>query len=78
MVVIFRVKKMMGFFFFIFQVDFKEVFWVWINEVFILGIYGIMWYNDQLFMVFEGYIESREVFLVGMLRFKQVRVKEGK
>ena len=78
MVVIFRAKKTTGLLFFTFQVDSKEAFWAWINEVFIPGIYGTTWYNDQPFMAPEGYIESREAFLVGMPRLKQVRVKEGK
>ncbi|XP_068684192.1 polycystin-1-like protein 2 [Montipora foliosa] len=58
------------------EVDSKEAFWAWINKVFIPGIYGTTWYNDQPFMAPEGYIESREAFLVGMPRLKQVRVKE--
>ena len=40
MVVIFRAKKTTGLLFFTFQVDSKEAFWAWINEVFIPGIYG--------------------------------------
>ena len=62
----------------IFQVDSKAAFWEWIEEEFIPGVYDTNWYNGQRFIAPEGYISSRDAFLVGMPRFKQVRVKEGK
>ena len=41
------------------------------------GIYDNSWYNGRRFTAPEGYISTREAFLVGMPRLKQVRVKEG-
>lgn len=46
--------------------------------MFLPGVYETTWYNDQPFSAPEGYISSREAFLVGMPRLKQIRVKEGK
>ena len=59
------------------QVDSKDAFWEWIEEEFIPGIYDTSWYNGRQFIAPEGYISTREAFLVGMPRLKQVRVKEG-
>ena len=59
------------------QVDSKAAFWDWIEEEFIPGIYDTSWYNGQQFIAPEGYISTREAFLVGMPRLKQVRVKGG-
>lgn len=46
--------------------------------MFLPGVYETKWYNDRPFSSPEGYISSREAFLVGMPRLKQIRVKEGK
>ena len=59
------------------QVDSKAAFWDWIEEEFIPGIYDTSWYNGRRFIAPEGYISTREAFLVGMPRLKQVRVKGG-
>ncbi|KAL9952359.1 hypothetical protein ACROYT_G039604 [Oculina patagonica] len=57
------------------EIDSKDAFWEWIEEEFIPGVYDTSWYNGQRFIAPEGYISSRESFLVGMPRFKQVRVR---
>ena len=59
------------------QVDSKAAFWEWIEEEFIPSIYDTSWYNGRRFIAPEGYISTREAFLVGMPRMKQVRVKGG-
>ena len=64
-------------FVFCLQVDSKAAFWEWIEEEFIPRIYDTSWYNGRRFIAPEGYISTREAFLVGMPRLKQVRVKEG-
>jgi len=58
-------------------VNSKVAFWEWIEEEFMTGIYDNSWYNGRRFTAPEGYISTREAFLVGMPRLKQVRVKEG-
>ena len=60
-----------------FQVDSRAAFWEWIKEEFLPGVYKTSWYNDQTFIGPEGYISTREAFLVGMPKLRQVRVKEG-
>lgn len=63
---------------FVFKVDSTDAFWGWIEESLIPGIYDTTWYNDQSFVAPEGFLSTREAFLVGMPRFKQTRIKEGR
>lgn len=63
---------------FVFKVDSTDAFWGWIEESFIPGIYDTTWYNDQSFVAPEGFLSTREAFLVGMPRFKQTRINEGR
>ena len=63
---------------FVSKVDSKDAFWGWIEESFIPEVYDTTWYNDQSFVASEGFLSTREAFLVGMPRFKQTRIKEGK
>ena len=41
------------------------------------GLYEVTWYNGQKFEYEEGFVSSREAFMVGMPRLRQLRIKPG-
>ncbi|EDO48597.1 predicted protein, partial [Nematostella vectensis] len=49
--------------------------WAWTNETLFPALYEPQWYNGKPFEYDEGFISSREAFIVGMPRLRQVRLK---
>lgn len=41
------------------------------------GLYQTVWYNGHQFEYKEGFVSNRKVYIVGMPRLRQLRVKEG-
>ncbi|XP_078351373.1 polycystin family receptor for egg jelly-like [Oculina patagonica] len=56
----------------------KDSFWVWTRQKLIPGLYHVSWYNSQPFHYQEGFLSNREVFLIGMPRLRQIRIKQEK
>lgn len=61
-----------------FQVSDPPAFWDWTKKILVPGLYDVTWYNGQAFEYNEGFISTREAFMVGMPRLRQIRVKPGK
>ena len=60
-----------------FQVKDTPTFWNWAKTELIPGLYNTHWYNGQKFEYEEGFVSSREAFMVGMPRLRQLRIKPG-
>ncbi|XP_048586750.1 uncharacterized protein LOC5520842 isoform X2 [Nematostella vectensis] len=52
-----------------------EKFWEWTDSTLLPALYEPQWYNGKPFEYDEGFISSREAFVVGMPRLRQVRLK---
>lgn len=61
-----------------FQVVDAPSLWNWMDEVLVPGLYDVTWYHGQPFEYQEGFISNKKNFLVGMPRFRQLRLKSGK
>jgi len=53
------------------------MYWDWVKENFLPAVYNVTWYNNHPFHGPEGFTGSKSVFLVGMPRIRQIRVKPG-
>ena len=54
-----------------------DTFWTWTRAILVPGLYNVAWYNGKPFEYEEGFISSREAFMVGMPRLRQARIKPG-
>ncbi|XP_048586151.1 polycystic kidney disease protein 1-like 2 isoform X1 [Nematostella vectensis] len=57
------------------EVDRIEGFWEWSRGTLVPGLYDTSWYSAGGAVLDEGYISNKESFLVGMPRFRQLRMK---
>lgn len=53
-------------------------FWNWMRGRLLPALYDTRWYNGWIFEYDEGFLGNRELFMVGMPRLRQIRVKTGK
>jgi hypothetical protein len=60
------------------QIRDVSMFWAWARNQFVKEVYNVTWYNSQPFGGAEGFISNRDMFLVGMPRLRQIRIKAGK
>lgn len=60
-----------------FQIEGSDSFWTWSKINLVPGLFDTNWYNNERFDHPEGFISNKQQFLVGMPRFRQVRVKTG-
>ena len=52
-------------------------FWDWAENTLIPGLFEHEWYNGKIHNR-TGFIEDRESMRMGLVRFRQVRVQNGK
>ena len=53
------------------------MFWAWVKTKLLPSLYDTEWYNGEPFEYEEGYVSNREVFIVGMPRIRQLRIRPG-
>lgn len=59
------------------QVTKNAMFWDWVKQELLPSLYDTQWYNGEPFEYEEGYLSNREVFMVGMPRLRQLRLRPG-
>ena len=60
-----------------FQIHNADTFWAWTKKYLVPAMYEVKWYNGQAFEYKDGFISDLSGYLVGMPRFRQLRVKPG-
>ena len=60
-----------------FQIHNTDSFWAWTKKYLVPAMYEVKWYNGQAFEYKDGFISDLSGYLVGMPRFRQLRVKPG-
>lgn len=55
-----------------------NTFWAWTQKYLVPAVYDVKWYNGQPFEYKEGFMSDMSGYLVGMPRFRQLRVKQGR
>ena len=60
-----------------FQIRNADTFWDWTKKYLVPAMYGVKWYNGRAFEYKDGFISDMSGYLVGMPRFRQLRVKPG-
>ena len=63
---------------FYFQVENTASLWEWIDDVLLPGLYDVTWYNGQPFEHKEGFISTKQTFMMGMPRMRRLRIKPSK
>lgn len=53
-------------------------FWAWMRGKLFPALYDTRWYNGWMFDYDEGFMGNRELFMVGMPRLRQIRIKPGR
>lgn len=52
-------------------------FWHWMRGRLCPALFDTRWYNGWMFEYEEGFVGNRELFLVGMPRLRQIRIKQA-
>ena len=52
-------------------------FWNWTDRVLVPNLYNTTWYNGKPFSYEEGFLRNKDLYLVGMPRIRQLRIKTG-
>ena len=60
-----------------FQIHNADTFWACTRKYLVPAMYEVKWYNGQAFEYKDGFISDMSGYLVGMPRFRQLRVKPG-
>lgn len=63
---------------FVFKIHNADTFWAWTKKYLVPAMYEVEWYNGKEFEYKDGFVSDMSSYLVGMPRFRQLRVKPGK